>query len=88
MLLSASNLPWRMHANAQHGFVMNDVSVGALVLGLCGPGKIHLGLNTAGVVTISGAGLPGILPCSVSGTMTTKPVLTIVEKKNPPISAR
>jgi hypothetical protein len=81
LALTAGNLPWKMHANAQHGLTINDVSVQAVVLGVCGPGRINSQLNTAGVMQIAGAGLPGLVPCSVSGSLTTKPQLTIIAKK-------
>ena len=81
LALTAGGLPWKINANAQHGFTIKDVTVQALVLGVCGPGKIQSQLNTDGVMLISGAGLPGLVPCSVSGSLTTKPKLTIVAKR-------
>ena len=81
LLLVGSNLPWKMHAIAAHGFKMNGVEVSALVLGICGPGNIKAQLNEAGVIAISGAGLPGLVPCSVEGSMTTSPKLLILPRK-------
>jgi hypothetical protein len=79
--LTAGELPWKLHANAMHGFTVKGMEVSALVLGLCGPGKVKAQLNDAGVVAISGAGLPGLVPCSVSANFTTSPKVVIVEKK-------
>lgn len=80
--LTASGLPWPTGALAPHGAVMKNVTVNATVLGVCGPGNIHYQVNEAGVISISGAGLPGIVPCSVSGSLTTKPKLMIVPTKH------
>jgi hypothetical protein len=80
LALTASHLPWRMHANASHGFTIKDVTVEATVLGICGPGKVKAQLNTAGVISFTGAGLPGLVPCSVSGTLKTTPKVMIVAK--------
>jgi DNA-binding transcriptional regulator YdaS (Cro superfamily) len=81
LALTPGNLPWKIKAKAQHSFEMDSVTVQALVLGVCGPGNIAVQLNTNGVMSISGAGLPGLVPCSVSGSMKTSPKLEIVETK-------
>ncbi len=78
--LSASNLPWSVTINNLHNIVFHGVSVNALVLGVCGPGNMPAIDSSRGKLTIAGAGLPGVIPCSVSGTFQTKPML-VVEKK-------
>jgi hypothetical protein len=80
LALSASNLPWKMHVNAAHTFTFEGVEVSALVLGVCGPGKVKSQLNEVGGILITGAGLPGLVPCSVSGNFTTSPRLGIIKK--------
>ena len=59
------------------GIRIHDVAVRAVVLGLCGPGNIRAGLDTRGKITIAGAALPGLVPCSVSATLNTNPHLVI-----------
>jgi hypothetical protein len=81
LALTPGTLPWKIHPNAAHAFVINSVTVQALVLGVCGPGNVQAGLNKAGVMSISGAGLPGLVPCSVSGSLKTSPTLQIEAKK-------
>ena len=81
LALTAGNLPWKMHVNAPHGFTIKGMEVSALVLGVCGPGKVKSQLNEAGVIMITGAGLPGLVPCSVSGNFTTSPEVAIIKKK-------
>jgi hypothetical protein len=63
--ISPSGLPWSLHANAAHSMTIRDVTVRAVVLGICG----------AGLPSSLGA-----TPCSVSGTLTTSPKLEIVAK--------
>jgi len=81
LALVSSNLPWNMSADAPHGFIVHGMEVSALVLGICGPGNVHTGLSKAGVIGITGAGLPGRVPCSVSGSLTTSPKLEIISKQ-------
>lgn len=80
LALVPSNLPWKLHANAAHGFTIKGMEVSALVLGICGPGNAKAQLNNAGVIAIAGAGLPGLVPCSVGGSLTTSPKLVIVAR--------
>ncbi len=75
--LTPTGLPWPMHAVARHGGAFKNVTVSATVLGVCGPGAINFQVNAAGVISIAGAGLPGVVPCSVSGTLRSRPRLSI-----------
>lgn len=79
-VLTPSGLPWPLHASDRHNATLKNVTVSATVLGLCGPGTIKFHLSSSGVITITGANLPGTLPCSVSGTLKTKPRLKIERK--------
>ncbi len=78
LALSASGLPWKMNAFNPGNFSITHVTLSALVLGICGPGHLHAMLAPGGTFTIAGAGLPGLVPCSVSATFNTKPALHIV----------
>jgi hypothetical protein len=81
LLLTPGNMPWKMHANAMHGFTIKGMEVSALVLGVCGPGSVKAQLNNAGNLTITGAGLPGLVPCSIDANLKTQPKLVIKQKK-------
>jgi hypothetical protein len=81
-LLSAGNLPWKMHANAPHSFTLKGLEVSALILGVCGPGKVKSQLNAKGDILITSASLPGLLPCTVSANLTTEPSIIIIPKKH------
>jgi hypothetical protein len=81
--VSPSGLPWKLKADGPHSLTIKDVTVSALVLGICGPGGLKSQLNTNGKITVSGAGLPsslGLIPCSVSATLSTSPKLEILSK--------
>ncbi|MEO7026461.1 MAG: hypothetical protein ABI056_02805 [Caulobacteraceae bacterium] len=82
LALTGSNFPWRMHAIGPHTFSINDVTVSAVTLGVCGPGKIRAQLNAAGIINISGDSLPGLVPCAVSGNLKSQPGLNIDRKRN------
>lgn len=76
--LRASNLPWPMVANQETKFTIRGVRVSAVVLGVCGPGKVSATLTVkGGRISIAGANLPGVVPCSLSGTLNTTPHLRI-----------
>jgi hypothetical protein len=75
--LSASNLPWHITVSGAHSIKLHNVSLSAVVLGVCGPGDIKAQLNAHGKIVIAGAGLPGLVPCSVSATLDTNPNLLI-----------
>ena len=76
--LTASNLPWPMGALTTNKMNFKHVTVSAVTLGVCGPGKVKATITTkGGRITISGANLPGLVPCSLSGTLTTSPHLNI-----------
>lgn len=77
--LTASGLPWKMEPFNTGNFAFKRVTVTAVVLGICGPGHLHALLSPGGAVTISGAGLRGIVPCTVSATFRTKPALHIAK---------
>jgi hypothetical protein len=77
LALTASGLPWKITIGGPHSIKIHDVSVSALVLGVCGPGDVKAQLNTHGKIVIAGAGLPGLVPCSVSATLDTNPNLII-----------
>ena len=76
--LSAQNLPWGLGARRIDKLTIRQVTVSAVVLGICGPGTVKATLTTkGGLITISGANLPGVVPCSLSGTLQTRPHLKI-----------
>ena len=76
--LSGQNLPWGMEARQVNKFTIRSVTVSAVVLGICGPGTVKATLTTqGGLITISGANLPGLVPCSLSGTLQSRPHLRI-----------
>jgi hypothetical protein len=77
--LTASGLPWDITIANNHNVVIHGVEVDALVLGLCGPGNVPAFLTSTGKLTITAANLTGsgVLPCSVSGTLHTKPAIKI-----------
>ena len=76
--LSAAGLPWHVTVGGPHSIKIHGMSVSAVVLGICGPGDVRAQLNVHGKIVMSGANLPGsILPCSVSGTLSTHPNLLI-----------
>ena len=77
LALTASNLPWAITIGSLHGIKIHNVAVSAVVLGVCGPGDVKAQLNANGKIVIAGAGLPGLVPCSVSATLTTNPRLVI-----------
>jgi hypothetical protein len=76
--LTPSGLPWKMEPFNTRNFAFQRVTVTAVVLGICGPGHLHALLSPGGAITISGAGLPGLIPCTVSATFRTSPALHIV----------
>jgi hypothetical protein len=81
--VSPGGLPWGVRATSAHSLTISDVTVRAVVLGICGPGKVSAQLNKTGKITISGAGLPsslGATPCSLDATLMTTPKLEIVPK--------
>lgn len=79
--LTASNLPWPMHAANVNKFNIKRVTVSAAVLGVCGPGKVLATLTTVGSrIVISGADLPGLVPCSLTADLQAKPHLRIRDK--------
>ena len=75
--LTGSHLPWKMVPTNPSIIKIHHVTVSATVLGICGPGNVKAVLDTGGVITISGASLPGLVPCSISGTLQTHPHLRI-----------
>ena len=75
--LTASNLPWPITIAAAHSIKIHNVAVSAATLGVCGPGDVKAQLNAHGKIVIAGAGLPGLVPCSVTGTLDTNPNLLI-----------
>ena len=75
--LTGSHLPWKMVPTNPSIIKIHHVTVSALVLGICGPGNVKAVLNTGGAITISGASLPGLVPCAISGTLRTNPHLRI-----------
>jgi hypothetical protein len=77
LALTPGGLPWAVTIRNKHNIVIHGVSVSALVLGVCGPGNVPAIDSSKGKLTIAGAGLPGVVPCSVSGTFHTKPHLAV-----------
>ena len=76
--LSGQNLPWGMGAKQINKFSIRNVTVSAVVLGICGPGTVKANLTSkGGLITISGANLPGLVPCSLNGTLQSNPHLRI-----------
>ncbi|MGI8840708.1 MAG: hypothetical protein ACR2F8_08025 [Caulobacteraceae bacterium] len=75
--LTASGLPWPVTIAGLHSIKIHNVAVSAVVLGVCGPGDVKAQLNATGKIVIAGAGLPGLVPCSVSATLDSKPNLKI-----------
>lgn len=75
--LTASGLPWKITVSGAHSIKIHNVSVSAVVLGVCGPGDVKAQLNAHGKIVIAGAGLPGLVPCSVSATLDSNPNLII-----------
>ncbi len=75
--LTASRLPWRITVSGAHSIKIHNVAVSAVVLGVCGPGDVKAQLNVHGKIVIAGAGLPGLVPCSVSATLDSNPNLII-----------
>ena len=84
LAVSPSGLPWSIHPQTIHSMLIKDVTISAAVLGICGPGRLKAQITTQGKITISGSGLKsnlGVVPCSVSGTLQTRPHLEIVGRK-------
>ena len=77
--LTASGLPWAITTHSADGATINGVAVSALILGVCGPGNVKATVSHTGKFTITGANLPGLVPCTVTSTFLTNPHLTIVK---------
>jgi len=74
--LAAQGFPWAVTANSLTQVTIQNVTVNSLA-GACGPSAVVAAYdNAAGTLTFNNAPLAG--GCTVTGTLTTSPKLTIV----------